>query len=126
MLVASFDDALGMIVTIATGFQDEPEVQRHLDALEALVKRARSRTGRALHLVDATQAAVQPSSGSATIIKEAFKGRIKVDRCAVVTRSALGKMQIQRLYSGLPVQVFNHRHDALAWLQSFQPLARAS
>jgi len=92
MLVATYDEELGMIRSVDTGFLTEQEIESHLATMESLAKQARARTGRVLHLVDATDAPVQSAAGSRACMREAARGRLKVD----------------------------------AWLQSFQPLAKAS
>lgn len=126
MLAASFDEEMGLIRTIATGFQTDTDIENHLAQMASLVRRAKAYTGHALHLVDAVDAQVQPATGSGPIQREASRGRIKVDRVAIVTTSALAKMQTQRLYGDMPLRVFDCMQEAIAWLQSFQSLAKAS
>lgn len=126
MLVSTFDAELGMVRTVATGFQTEPEIQSHLDILAQLVRTARACTGHVLHLVDATQAALQPLSGSPSVTKATETGRIRVDRVAVVTASALSKMQVKRLYVAQPLHVFGNVDEAIAWLRSSPSAAQAS
>lgn len=134
MLVAIYDRELGMIRSTAEGLLTEQEIENHIVAMEVLVKKAKAHTGRALHLVDATGAALLAASGSKACAREAAQGRIKVDRIAVVKTSTLAKLQTLRLYKQLPqqvydtmpLQVFYDMDEAITWLRLFQPSAKAS
>lgn len=134
MLVAIYDQELGMIRSTAEGILTEQEIESHLVTMEVLVKRARAHSGRALHLVDATGAALLAACGSKACIKEGAEGRVKVDRVAVVKTSTLAKLQTlrlykqlpQKVYDSIPLQAFYDMDEAIAWLQAFQPPAKVA
>lgn len=92
MLVATYDEKLGLVRSLCSGFATQQEVDEYLAHLSALVEYSRSRNGRFLHLVDATEVAIQSTAVSEQLSARSLALGQEQDRTAIITTSALAKL----------------------------------
>jgi hypothetical protein len=116
----TYDEKLGIIRSVVDGMQTYEDGQDYIAALAKHVAIAKAHGGRVLHLVDARTAAVQPISTSG--MYNSARGKVEVDKVAVILQSTLLKMQLQRLYGAMPVRPFDNPEEAIAWLLADTPI----
>ncbi len=118
MLTVTFDETTGIVCTSAEGLASIEEFDSYLVNYESLMAKCRRRHGQALHLVDAGNNPVQARDSFSHMAKASeIQGGSDL-RCAVIMRSALARMQLQRLHSG-ERRYFEDRDAAVAWLLDY-------
>jgi hypothetical protein len=121
MLDMEFDQKLGILRCISSGFTPIEEVEAFGRKAVLLQDVARARLGCCLILVDASDTGVQTQEAMGRMSELAATRRKPGDRTAIVIGSALAKMQSQRTASKEETGYFATEAEALAWL-----LAQAS
>lgn len=116
VLTISYDEATGIVRTVAQGATPAAEVTRYLAQLQCCARRARSGKGRLLHLVDASASAVQPRDSFDILAQAARDHGQPDDLTAVVMRSQLARMQIALLSTDVSICLFSDIAEAEAWL----------
>jgi hypothetical protein len=118
MLSASFDEALGIVVTVADGLASVEEFDAYLANFGPLVKKSRARHGRCLHLVDAENNPIQTRDVFEHMAQTSrrLNAMRDGDRSAIILQSALAKMQIDRYGHARQKQFFTDRQSAINWL----------
>jgi hypothetical protein len=127
MLAATYDDATGIVTTIAEGMTTVAEFNAYLPVLTGFMRMSAAARGKWLHLVDATDNHVQPKDTTAYVAK-LWDERPRDDGyTAYVVSSVLAKMQIQRMRDNPNKAFFTDRASAKGWLIAHvDPAAAAS
>lgn len=112
-------EAPGLLYVIARGHWSDADAEEYITALSSKVADIRRSRGNARVLVDGRESMVQPASvmaklGGIQSILISTPG----DRAAYVVRSALGKLQAQRLSTTEQLQVFLLPEEARQWLMA--------
>lgn len=118
MLTATFDDKLGIVRSVSSGSTPQDEIEAYMRGIGVLMRQARARHGRVLHLVDASETAVQPQPMITSFSNMSLKLCRNEDKTAVFVRSALVKMQSRRAVIAGQHASFDSEGEALAWLMA--------
>lgn len=116
MFKISYDEATGIVRTVAQGSASPGEVESYICRLRACASRARSEKGRLLHLVDASASAVQPRDSFEILARAASEHIEAGDLNAVVMPSQLARMQVALLSTSTSICMFSNLMEAEAWL----------
>ncbi|QGP81108.1 hypothetical protein [Sphingobium sp. CAP-1] len=109
----------GFLRVVVTGLWSDADADAYVAALSARISEVRRLHGVARALVDGRDSLVQPASVMAKM--EDIQNLLITtpgDRAAYVVRSALGRLQAQRLSSTDRLQVFLSIDEATEWLLS--------
>ncbi len=118
MLTAIFDDKLGIVRSVSVGLTQQDEIEAYIREMGVLMQHARARHGRVLHLVDASETAVQPQPVITSLNNMSLKLHRNEDKTAMFMRSALVKMQSRRAVIAGQYASFDSEGEALAWLMA--------
>jgi hypothetical protein len=126
VLTVSYDEASGIVRTVAEGFTPMDELERYLEQLLLHARRSRAKRGCFLHLVDATNIAVQSRESFERIAGLAKEQGDERDSNAIVMRSSLARMQMALVPSRSRLRIFADFGEAEAWLIEQSRAARRS
>ncbi|WP_375194179.1 hypothetical protein [Sphingobium sp.] len=111
--------APGFLHVIVRGLWSDTDADDYVAGLSAKAAEIRRIYGSARVLVDGRESLVQPASVMAKMAGiQAILICVPNDRAAYVVRSALGKLQAQRLSTTDQLQVFLSAEEAQQWLLS--------
>ena len=111
-----FDLVGARVLIIAWDFWNDAELSQFQGEIDDVFGRV-GRTGKDVAmLVDLSDFRVQASK---TVERDNFLGsvaKLKLDKHAVVATGAINRMQLRRLYAGVPTEFFDAREAAAEWL----------
>lgn len=110
------DAATGIIRIIVQGFWPDDVPRRFLKELEGFTRKARVRTRDLMVLVDATRTSVHSQEAVADFAKADASLSRPNDRIAVVTMSALTKLQFRRFFNSATMEYIGDALAAEEWL----------
>lgn len=116
MLQATYDERDGIITTRAEGLSSIAEFEAYLPALYALMDRSAARHGQWLHVVDASNNAVQTKDSTAHVTSTWNDKPREDGYTAYLVTSVLAKMQIDRMRENPNKGYFADAASARAWL----------
>ncbi|MET0240157.1 MAG: hypothetical protein ABW184_09700 [Sphingobium sp.] len=125
MLTISYDEDNGIVCTVADRIVSPADFDRHLPQYRELLGRSRARHGRSLHLVDATFSPVQTRDTFRHISQLSSGTILPDDRCALIVKSTLHRLQMSRLPHGETRRFFTDRDAAMEWLLEERQASRA-
>ena len=105
-----------ILILERTGFWSPGDADQHFSALAAQLSRQRRRHGRARVLVDLNAVSVQAKEVTKNIQQGAAQAYKAGDRVALVTKSALVRLQLQRITGPAETMAFETMDAALRWL----------
>jgi hypothetical protein len=114
MYAIAFDHALNLVAIRWTGLFDEPTVDAYADELLRRFRTEGFRPGYRLSM-DMSGCTVQPATAAAAI--HARLGTFpRASRIAIVTASAITRMQVRRFMTQPYLRIFDSAVDARRWL----------
>ena len=116
MPTAHYDEATGIVHTIADGLATIEEFKAYVPHVTELLARSQARHGCALHLVDASNNPVQEKNTFAHMSDATEAQEKLIVKCAVVLNSALARMQIRRMPQSAGREFFDSIDEAADWL----------
>jgi hypothetical protein len=116
VLLATYNDADGIITTTAQGISSAKDFDAYVLGLFALMEKSKAVHGQWLHIVDARDNLVQPKD-STEHVANSWNDKPRDDGfTAYITGSVLAKMQIQRMRENARKGFFTDTGPARAWL----------
>jgi hypothetical protein len=116
VLTISYDETSGIVRTVAEGFTPMEELEEYLAQLLLYARRSRAKRGCFLHLVDATNIAVQSRESFERIAGLAKEQGDARDANAIVMHSSLARMQMALVPTRSRLRIFSDFAEAKAWL----------
>lgn len=113
-----FDASSGSVRIVVRNFWSEEISQNFLRRLQMVTSIARTRAPNLKVLVDATMMNVHTSSAVEEYTEVEATLYRAGDRIAVVTKSALVKLQFRRFFNSAETEYFDMPQQAETWLQS--------
>ena len=106
-----------IVFVVAHGQWTRDEVNEHFDNLAAVVRLHRGLFGRARVLIDLREASVQARDVAQEVNLRTTTTYQSGDMVAVVTRTALLRLQMRRVQGAATYAVFDNREAGLEWLE---------
>ncbi len=115
MAVISVNREQKIVSVIYSGFYGVADVRDHADKLRMVISREFGKTPHFSIMMDMIDCSVQ-SQETTSCFQAQLKGFPKAARIAIITESALAKIQMSRLMGYSNLKIFDHKEKALTWL----------